>query len=49
MGFYALVCGLLSGFVPQGIGRILRFGLGAVVGIVAAGALPALRSSLGLY
>ncbi|MFV1874794.1 MULTISPECIES: hypothetical protein [Nioella] len=46
--FYAVVCGLL-GLVSPNLGRpAIRLGIGAVVGLIAAGALPTIRASLGL-
>ncbi|WP_199559096.1 hypothetical protein [Nioella nitratireducens] len=48
MTFYALVCGVL-GLVGPSLGRApMRLVIGALVGIVAAGALPTLRANLGL-
>ncbi|MBY6049812.1 hypothetical protein KUV47_20100 [Vannielia litorea] len=41
--YYAIVCGLLAGFVPATWRMPLRFGLGVFIGIVAAGVLPMLR------
>ena len=41
--YFAIVCGLLAGFVPARWRLPLRFGLGVFVGIVAAGLLPMLR------
>ncbi|WP_417599385.1 hypothetical protein [Pararhodobacter oceanensis] len=49
MLYYASVCAVLSlgaGGVPS---RALRLLIGALVGVIAAAALPALRVSLGLY
>lgn len=48
LGFYALICGCLSSFAPERLGRGPRFAIGAGVGILAAGILPSLRSVLGL-
>lgn len=47
LGFYALVCGALSAFAPASLKPLLRFGIGAVVGIVAATILPMLRGIVG--
>jgi len=47
LGFYAVVCGLLAGFVPAA-GRAFRIALGVGVGLVAASVLPPLRASLGI-
>lgn len=43
--FYAVICGVLSAFVPGRLQRWVRFVLGACVGLVAAGVLPLLRST----
>ncbi|MFY0634504.1 MAG: hypothetical protein JXQ91_11870 [Vannielia sp.] len=43
LAFYAVVCGLLAGFVPAHWRVPIRFGIGVAVGIVAASLLPALR------
>jgi hypothetical protein len=49
LGFYAVVCGVLSFASPQ-LGRPLsRFAIGAVIGIVAATVLPILRGTFGGY
>jgi hypothetical protein len=45
-GFYAIVCGALAAFAPQGSTRLLRGAIGAVVGLVAAGAWPLLHGLL---
>jgi hypothetical protein len=42
-GFYAIVCGLLAAFAPQGSTRLIRALIGAAVGVVAAGAWPLLH------
>ena len=47
LGFYALVCGVLSLAGPVLGTPILRFGIGAVVGIVAASVLPSVRVIVG--
>lgn len=48
LSFYALVCGTL-GFIAPRFGRPLaRFGLGAVIGILAALFLPSLKGFLGM-
>lgn len=44
--FYGLICGLLAYFSPVFGGRITRFGVGVLVGLVAAGILPLVRSFL---
>lgn len=49
LGFYALICGCLSSFAPQSLGRITRFGIGAAVGLLAASLLPLLHGMLGGY
>ena len=46
--FYAMVCGVLSWCAPQLGQPVLRFGIGAVVGVVAAAVLPSVRAVLGL-
>lgn len=47
LGFYAVVCGVLSAVAP-GLGNLLvRLGIGAIVGVVAAAVLPAVRAMLG--
>ncbi|WP_213545547.1 hypothetical protein [Vannielia litorea] len=46
LAYYALVCGLLAGFVPTHWRMPLRFGIGILVGIFAAGVLPMLRGLL---
>ncbi|MEM8630504.1 MAG: hypothetical protein AAGF74_04655 [Pseudomonadota bacterium] len=48
LAFYALLCGLVSVLAPNIGGWMNRFGVGAIVGALAAAALPALRSMLGL-
>lgn len=45
--YYALVCGLLGLAAPRLRTPGLRFATGVAVGLVAAGALPALRALLG--
>ncbi len=45
--FYAVICGLLSLFAPSLGGMLPRLALGAVVGIVAAALLPALKALIG--
>lgn len=44
--FYALVCGALGWAGPRLGTPMMRFGLGAVVGIVAAAILPFLKALL---
>ncbi len=46
--YYGLVCGLLSLASPRLTRGGLRFAVGVVVGLVAAGVLPALRHAAGL-
>lgn len=48
IAWYAAICGALSAFAPSFGGRGLRIVIGAVVGVVAATLLPALRSMLGV-
>lgn len=46
--FYAIVCALLSLAGPR-LGRpLVRLGIGALVGVLAAALLPTLRVALGL-
>ncbi len=49
LGFYAVVCGALSFFAPNLGTSFVRFGIGAVVGIIAATVLPILRGAFGAY
>jgi hypothetical protein len=47
LAFYAVICGILSAAAPM-LGRMpVRLGVGMVVGIAAAGALPAVKSAIG--
>ena len=48
LGFYALVCGVLSVAAPRFGTAFVRFALGAAIGFLAALILPSLRSILGL-
>ncbi|WP_168223071.1 hypothetical protein [Oceanicola sp. D3] len=43
LAYYAVVCGLLAGFVPASWRIPTRFAIGVFVGIIAAGVLPLLR------
>jgi hypothetical protein len=45
--FYAVICGVLSMVAPNLGGTIPRLGIGAVVGVLAAVALPFIRSTIG--
>lgn len=45
--FYAVVCGLLSVFAPSLGGTVPRMAVGAVVGVLAATALPMVRGMMG--
>jgi len=46
MAYYATICGLL-GVASPWLGRIsVRFVLAAIVGLIAAGALPYVRGTL---
>jgi hypothetical protein len=45
-GFYAIVCGSLAAFAPQGSTRLVRALIGIAVGIVAAAAWPTLHGLL---
>lgn len=49
LGFYALICGLLSLLAPSFGTRFLRFGIGAAVGIAAAATLPIIKNALGAF
>lgn len=46
--YYAAVCGGLAGFAGRAGGFLQRLGLGIVVGLAAATALPFLRTILGV-
>lgn len=46
--YYALVCGVLAGFAGRAGGFLQRVGLGVIVGLAAAAALPILRTVLGV-
>ena len=48
LGFYALVCGVLSVAAPRFGAAFVRFGLGAAIGVLAALILPSPRVILGL-
>ncbi len=45
--YYAIVCGLLGIFAPRLRTAPIRFATGVVVGLIAAGLLPALRGMIG--
>jgi len=48
LSFYAVVCGLLGLAGPR-LGRpMMRLGIGAAIGLIAAGALPTIRAALGI-
>jgi hypothetical protein len=47
LGFYAVICGTLNVAGPFMGGIVSRFGIGAVVGLAAAWALPMLRGAVG--
>jgi hypothetical protein len=47
--FYAVVCGALGWAGPKLGAPVMRFGIGAGVGLVAASVLPLLKQGLGLY
>lgn len=47
MAFYALVCGVLGVVLPPSLSRIVRFAVGAGVGIAAAATLPVVRALIG--
>jgi hypothetical protein len=44
--FYALVCGGLAAFAPQGATRIVRGAIGVLVGLAAASLWPLLHGLL---
>lgn len=46
--YYAAVCGGLAAFAGRAGGFLQRLGLGVVVGLAAASALPILRTIAGL-
>ena len=48
LGFYAMICGILSAAGPAMGGFIRRFGIGVMVGAVAAWVLPLLKTLIGL-
>lgn len=48
MAFYALVCGGLGAMSPRLPSFWQRFGVAALVGIVAAALLPLLRGAFGI-
>lgn len=48
MAFYALVCGGLGLVSPRFPKPLARFAIAALVGVVAAAVLPAIRTALGL-
>ncbi|WP_439521737.1 hypothetical protein [Marivita sp.] len=48
LGFYAIVCGILSWAAPRLGQPFVRFGIGATVGIIAASVLPSLRGMVGM-
>ena len=47
LGFYAIVCGLLSAVAPNFPRLPVRLGIGALVGIVAASVLPWIKGMMG--
>jgi len=47
LAYYAVICALLSVAAPYLNRRIIRLGVGALVGLVAAGALPLLKAVFG--
>ena len=46
--YYAVICAGLAGLSPRFKTLMLRLGIGAVVGLVAAGMLPAVHQAFGL-
>lgn len=49
LSFYAAVCGVLSVAAPRLGGFVPRLLVGAVVGVIAAIALPSVRALIGEY
>lgn len=49
LGFYAVICGLLSYFAPNLGSAKSRLAVGAGVGIVAAVVLPLIKGVVGIY
>lgn len=47
LAFYAIVCGLLALAAPWLTRALVRLAVGACVGLLASGILPALRGWLG--
>lgn len=48
LAYYATVCALLSALSPQLRTPIWRLGIGAIVGLIAAGGLPYLKALAGI-
>jgi len=46
--FYAVVCGALAGIAPMLGSQIIRIGVGACVGILAALVFPTLKTLIGI-
>ena len=49
LGFYAVVCGILSAVAPNFPRLPIRLGIGAVVGVIAATVLPWIKGAMHLY
>ena len=47
LGFYAVMCGVLSAAGPALGGFVMRFGMGVAIGAAAAWLLPVLKAALG--
>lgn len=47
--FYAVICGGLGYAGPRLGAPLMRFGIGAGVGLIAASLLPAIKASMGVY
>lgn len=45
--WYAAICGILSALAPSLGGQLTRISIGAVVGILAATALPFIKGMMG--
>ncbi len=46
--YYAVICAILSALSPRVPALHWRLGIGAFVGLVAAGLLPSLKAAIGL-
>lgn len=48
LAYYAIVCGILGATAPRIPGLVARFAIGIMVGLIAAGALPWIKTTFGL-